>query len=331
MDHAAALCRDGTSLIDAIVAGIARIEDDPEELSVGFGGLPNELGVVELDAAVMHGPLHKAGAVAGLRGVRHAAAVALEVLRRTDHALLVGDGALAFARVCGFKEEDLLTDKARKAWLDWKASLSPKDAWLTEREGRTGEAEPHSTQSPDPFAAGWAGHKDNPTPGAPPPNTSNVAAKVPFTYGTVHVSARDAAGDLFACTSTSGLSYKIAGRAGDTPIIGAGIYCENGVGSAGATGRGEASMHACAAFEVVRSMERGMDPTQACLAALRLIDRTTRQPRLRKDGKPAFNVTLYALRADGDLGSASIHPGYTFVAHQDAKTSLRDAACLFAP
>lgn len=331
MDLAASLCRDGSELIDAVVAGIARIEDDPEELSVGYGGLPNEQGVVELDAAVMCGKLHKAGAVAGLRNIRHAAAVALEVLRRTDHALLVGDGALTFARACGFKEEDLLTDKARRAWLDWKANLSPRDGWLTQREGLTGESDLASHEGPDPFAAGWAGHKNNPTPGAPPPNDSTTAAKVPFTYGTVHVSARNATGDLCACTSTSGLSYKIPGRAGDTPVIGAGIYCENAVGSAGATGRGEASMHACASFEVVRAMERGLDPTQACLSALRLIDRTTRQPRLRKDGKPAFNVTLYALRADGALGAASIHPGYTFVAHEQGRTTLRDAACLFAP
>jgi N4-(beta-N-acetylglucosaminyl)-L-asparaginase len=344
--HAAVRAAAGLALLDAVVEGIEIIEDDPAELSVGYGGLPNEDGEVELDAAVMDATLHKAGAVAGLRGCRRAARVALEVLRRTDHALLVGEGASRFARCLGFREEDLMTEASRAAWLEWKASLSSRDGWITRHEGATGAEDPRAGDAaePNPFAAAWAGHVDNPTPGGPPGasgdprGAGDVLARgelgggprVPFTHGTVHVSARGADGVLCACTSTSGLSYKIAGRVGDTPMIGAGIYCEHGIGSAGATGRGEATLHACAAHEVVRGLERGREPVDACLDALRVIDRTTRQPRLRRDGKPAFNVTLYALRADGALGAAAIHPGYTFVAQRAGVTTLERAAALFA-
>lgn len=317
--HAAA-----TPLLHAIVEGVTIIEDDPEEMSVGYGGLPNEDGVVELDAAVMDGPRHKAGAVAGLRGVRHVAAVALEVLRRTDHALLVGEGALKFARQTGFKEEDLLTPKARDAWLAWKASLSNADAWIDEHEQRSGFGQ-----------ATWAGRRDNPTPGAPPAisgaGAPPTARRVPFTYGTVHVSGLDHQGDLFACTSTSGLSYKIAGRVGDSPIVGAGIYTDNAVGSAGATGRGEASLQNCAAFDVVRGMESGLSPTDACVAALRRIARTTVEKRLLNDaGRPGFNLTLYALRKDGQTGCASMHEGYQHVVQLGPTTLVRDNAFVFA-
>jgi len=217
-------------LLDAIVQGVQIIEDDPEELSVGFGGLPKELGIVEPATVVMLGPLHKAGTVAGLRGIRHAAAVALQVLRRTDHALLVGEGVLAFARAVGYKESDLLTPKASNACLGWKGSHSPRDGWLTHHEATTGTASPadadHDAASQaDTFDANWAGRADNPTPGAPPSIARNTPAlndsytppKVPFTYGTIHVTGRNSQGDLFAVTSTSGLSCKILGRVAILP------------------------------------------------------------------------------------------------------------------
>ncbi|MBS0196584.1 MAG: N(4)-(beta-N-acetylglucosaminyl)-L-asparaginase [Planctomycetes bacterium] len=308
----------GTPLLDAIVAGISLVEDDPEELSVGYGGLPNEDGEVELDAAVMDGPLHKAGAVAGLRRVRHAAAVAREVLRRTDHALLVGEGALRFAKQCGFKEEDLLTPKAREGWLQWKASLSNKDGWIGPEEVTS-----------DFGHARWAGRENNPTPGGPPPGDSKTASGAPFTYGTIHVSGLDLQGNLFSCTSTSGLSYKIPGRVGDSPVIGAGIFTDNEIGSAGATGRGESTLHNCAAFEVVRLMEEGRTPTQACLETLARIAKRTRERRLLSaPGHPSFNVTLYALRSDGETGAASMLPGYEYVVQRAGETSVENAASL---
>jgi N4-(beta-N-acetylglucosaminyl)-L-asparaginase len=311
-ERAAALHRAGAGLLDAIVAGIALVEDDPAEMSVGYGGLPNEEGEVELDAAVMDGPRHKAGAVAGVRGVRHVSAVALQVLRRTDHALLVGEGARKFARQVGFVEENLLTPAARDAWLAWKANLSTKDGWISEQESRS-----------DFGTALWAGHASNPTPGGPP--------TVPFTYGTIHVSGRDGAGHLYACTSTSGLSYKIPGRVGDSAIVGAGIFTDNDVGSAGATGRGEATLHHCASYEVVRGMEAGMMPGEACVAALRRMASRTREGRLRDEGgRPGFNVTLYAVRKDGEVGAASMHPGYECIVQRGEVCVVERAASVYS-
>jgi N4-(beta-N-acetylglucosaminyl)-L-asparaginase len=270
---------DGMDPLDAAVAGVTILEDDPEDQSVGLGGLPNEDGVVQLDASCMHGPTHRAGAVGALERIQNPAQVALLVLKRTDHVMLVGEGARRFALAHGFEERNLLTEKSRKAWLAWKSRLSPEDDWLD------------------------------------PDQQLDTAGQIeiPYTSGTVHCSAVNAAGDLGATTSTSGLSYKIPGRLGDSPIVGAGMYCDNAVGSAGATGRGEAVMQVCGAFSVVRAMEDGMTPTEACLHVLRrIVERTRRPYLLAADGRPDFNVTLYALRKDGAFGSACLRPGGTF-------------------
>lgn len=326
--RAAELLAAGSDVLDAIVAGIQLVEDDPEELSVGYGGLPNEDGVVELDAAIMDGRRHRGGGVAGVRGFRHVSRLALEVLRRTDHTLLVGEGAVKFARALGFPEESLLTDRARKAWLDWKASLSTKDGWLSpeELEGAAGSGFGQAL---------WAGNVDpnnnRATPTTPAPGDGSTPPKVPFTYGTIHLSARDLHGDLASLTSTSGLSYKIAGRVGDSPILGAGLYTDNAVGSAGGTGRGEAAMQACAAFSVVARMEAGDSPEEACLHTLRKIAERTREKRLLDaKGRPAFNVTLYALRKDGATGSASMHEGYEHVVWREGKAEVRKSGWLFS-
>ncbi|MBL9001070.1 MAG: N(4)-(beta-N-acetylglucosaminyl)-L-asparaginase [Phycisphaerae bacterium] len=314
---AAKLHAAGIPMLDAIVEGIGLVEDDPEELSVGYGGLPNEEGEVELDAAVMDGPRHKAGAVAGLRRYRRAAAVAREVLRRTDHALLVGEGASRFARQCGFTEENLLTPKSREAWLNWKAELSPRDGWISPDESAS-----------DFGHARWAGLQGNPMPGGPP--DANHPPRVPFTYGTIHVSGRDSEGNLYACTSTSGLSYKIPGRVGDSPLVGAGIYTDNQFGSAGATGRGESALHNCAAFDTVRFMESGRTATEACLEVLRRIAARTHEARLKNtNGQPKFNVTLYAIRKDGEIGAASMHEGYEFITQIGDITRTVPASSIF--
>lgn len=300
---AAAALNRGEDLLDALAGGIALVEDDPEEMSVGFGGLPNEDGEVELDAAIMDARAHRAGAVAGVRGYRHVARLALEVMRRTDHALLVGEGAARFADRLGFPRESLLTPKARQAWLAWKAGLSDRDAWV-DPGAQTGTT--------DFGGARWAGRRDS---------AGNAGPDVPTTFGTIHLSAlvRDGQGvRLACCTSTSGLSYKIAGRVGDSPVVGAGLYCEDGAGSAGATGRGEAVLQNCGAYEVVREMGRGTDPGEACVRVLRGIASRTRDRRLLDgEGRPGFNVTLYALRADGAVGSASMHEGYEFITNVD--------------
>jgi len=298
----------GTPTLDAIVEGVGIVEADPSDLTVGYGGLPNEDGVVELDASVMDGPMHRAGAVASLRDVRHPAAVALRVLRDTDHVMLVGEGARRFALAHGFEAEDLLTDEAREAWLKWKRNLNPNDDWLDDDQR---------------LAAGA-------TPGSRGDRADAGPPDVPFTHGTLHCSAIDGSGAMAACTTTSGLSWKIPGRVGDSPIIGAGMYCLNEVGSAGATGRGEAVIQSCGAFQIVRHMDDGLEPTEACLALLKwIVDHTHRVDLLDDRGRPRFNVTTYALRRDGAFGSASIRAGASFAFHDGERSGRARSAALY--
>ncbi|MEO1128729.1 MAG: N(4)-(beta-N-acetylglucosaminyl)-L-asparaginase [Planctomycetota bacterium] len=296
--EALAMMQAGADPLDAAVAGVGIVEADPKDMTVGLGGLPNEEGVVELDASVMHGPMHRAGAVASLRNIVHPAAVAREVARRTDHVLLVGEGALRFARRLGFPEQDLLTVQAREAWLRWKNNANREDDWL--EEGQFDLPGEGAAQSARPIAD-------------PQTHLAYDEHGVPWTDGTIHCSVRTADGDLAGVTTTSGLSWKIPGRVGDSPIIGAGLYTDNEVGSAGATGRGEAAIQVCAARSVVMAMEQGDLPRDACLRVLRDVARKTKLRRLlRPDGRPNFGLTLYALRKDGMFGGASFTEGASF-------------------
>ena len=305
VDEAVKRMREGEDPLDAIVKGINIVEDDPKDNSVGFGGLPNEDGIVELDSSCLHGPSHKAGAVAGLRNIKNPSSVALQVLRRTDHVLLVGEGALKFAVRMGFKEENLLTEESRQAWLKWKANLNKDDDWLNDDQQ------------------------------IPVNNINQMQSRareigVPFTTGTIHVSALNDKNDLSACTSTSGLSWKLPGRVGDSPIIGAGMFCDNSVGSAGATGRGEAVIQSCGAFQIVQHMANGLSPTEACLKTLQRIADHTRQKYLLNDkGQPNFEVVMYALRKDGAYGSACFRPGIRFAIHDGTEARQERCAALY--
>jgi N4-(beta-N-acetylglucosaminyl)-L-asparaginase len=309
VDKAMELIKSGGDPLDAIVAGINIVEDDPNDMSVGYGGLPNENGVVQLDSSCMSGPWHKAGSVAALENIKNPSKVALEVLRRTDHVMLVGKGALDFAKAMGFKEENLLTEESRQAWIKWKANLNKGDDWLDD------DQQIKSGTKPDPSKK----------------QARAEALNIPFTTGTIHCSAVDANGDIAACTSTSGLSWKIPGRIGDSPIIGAGMFCENSIGSAGATGRGEAVIQACGAFQIVLHMGNGLSPTEACLKVLQWIADHTRQPYLlNEQGRPNFGVTLYAVRKDGVYGSAAFTKGVKFAVNDGAGGRLEDCAALYA-
>ncbi len=295
VERAFDLIEQNTDPAAAVVEGVGIVEADPDDMSVGLGGLPNERGVVQLDSSVMHGPTHRAGSVAALENIVHPAQVALKVLQTTDHCMLVGRGALEFARANGFPEQNLLTDRARKVWLKWKRNLSPADDWLDDDQVDLDPADPGHPDEQHTML-------DTPPPGWP--------AGVPYTTGTIHCSALTADGDIGSCTTTSGLSFKIPGRVGDSPIIGAGMYCDNAIGAAGATGRGEAVIESCGSFAVVDEMGRGLDPAEACIAVLKkIVDRSRRQKRLFENGKPVFNVRMYALRKDGAFGSASIFGG----------------------
>lgn len=285
----------GTAPVDAAVLGIEPVENDPDDDSVGYGGLPNEEGVVELDSCVMDGPTGLAGAVASLRNIKNPSQVALQVMRRTDHVLLVGDGALRFARAMGFPEVDLLTERSRKAWLAWKANHSAIDDWV----------------SPDENSLG--GKQERPR----------------RKTGTIHVSCVNQNGDVGASTSTSGLAFKIPGRVGDSPLIGAGCYCDNDVGSAGSTGRGEAVIISNGSAYIVHLMREGKSPTDACLEACKRIVAMTKIPRLlNAEGRPDFQVNFYALSKAGELGAAAIYPS-RYARGGENGGEIADSAFLF--
>ena len=274
----------GGDVLDAVVAGVNIVELDPEDTSVGYGGLPNADGVVQLDASVMHGPTKKAGAVGCLEGVRTPSLVAKKVMEETDHLLLVGAGAQQFARNLGFKiEEDLNTEKSRKLWLDWKHRTDPE-------------------HYPDPKERAEAGHRAGlqmVAEGLIDPN---------HFYGTINCNGLNAKGELAGVTTTSGLAWKIPGRVGDSPIFGAGLYVDGDVGAAGSTGRGEANLYSLNSFWVVELMRAGTSPKDACMAALkRVVANTIEKRLLRSDGKPNFNISYYAMNRNGDYAGATLY------------------------
>jgi N4-(beta-N-acetylglucosaminyl)-L-asparaginase len=282
--------------VDAAVAGVNLVENDPTDHSVGYGGLPNERGVVELDAAVMDGKTGLSGAVASIRNIKNPSKVAVAVMRYTDHALLTGNGALEFARAHGFKEEELLTDEARQIWLYWKSTLSDTDDWLPR------------------------------DPKLLPPD----AKKMFGITGTIHCSLVAPDGTLGAVTTTSGLAFKIPGRVGDSPIVGAGLFLDNDVGSAGSTGRGEANIITSASAMIVEAMRGGKHPKDACLAMCQRVANTTRVKRLlRPDGKPDFNVSYYAVDKSGQWGGAQLWSGGQYAVGDANGSRLEDLAYLF--
>jgi N4-(beta-N-acetylglucosaminyl)-L-asparaginase len=293
------LIKGGASALDAVIAGVNIVEDDPNDMTVGYGGLPNEEGVVELDAAVMHGPTHRAGAVASLRNIKNPSRVARLVMERTDHVLLVGEGALRFAKAHGFKEEDLLTDRSREAWLKWKENLSTQDDWLP----------PHT------------------------PETEGIGELLDTSRrptGTIHCSALDANGDLSCVTTTSGMAFKIPGRVGDSPIIGAGLYVDNKVGAAGSTGRGEANLTNCSSVMIVEFMRQGKTPEQACLEACkRIVDHNVMRRLRDASGRPSFSVSFYAINRNGEYGAASILSGGSYAVHDGVSARKQECSYLY--
>ncbi len=289
VQRAGELLARGVDTLDAAIEGVKIQELDPDDTSVGYGGLPNEDGVVQLDASCMHGPTKRAGAVAALEGIKTPSVVAKYVLLYTNHILLVGEGAKRFALSYGFKEEDLMTDRAREAWLQWRANRGTADDWLDVPEG---------------------------------------ADMVVRPTGTINMNAVNANGDVSSVTTTSGLAYKIPGRVGDSPIIGAGQYTDNDVGAAGSTGRGESNIKVCGAFLTVESMRRGLKPTDACLETLRRVVATSEPRLLDERGQPRFGLTFYAVNKRGEFGAASIRSA-RYTVFDGATASTRDTAALY--
>ncbi|MFQ5738926.1 MAG: N(4)-(beta-N-acetylglucosaminyl)-L-asparaginase [Acidobacteriota bacterium] len=297
------MLRQGADTLDAVVAGVNIVEADPEDTSVGYGGLPNEDGVVQLDSSVMHGPTRGAGAVAALEKIVYASRVARRVMRDTDHVLLMGKGALKFALTLGFEPRNLLTEKARRVWLKWKRDLSPKDDWIDPQE-----------RLPD--------HLD--------PEERQQLSQMLRHHGTINCNAINSKGEISGVTTTSGLAFKIPGRVGDSPIIGAGLYVDNEVGACGSTGRGEANLKTCASFMVVEFMRQGDSPEEAGLKVLQRIAENTVEPYLLDEkGRPRFNVNFYAVNKKGEFSGTAIWSGGRYAAHDGKANRLHDSAYLF--
>lgn len=296
----------GASPLDAVVAGATAVEDDPHETSVGYGGIPNEEGVVELDAAVMDGPTHRGGAVAALKNIRHATQVARLVMQQTNRVLLAGEGALKFAKANGFAEENLLTDHARRVWLHWKRTCSDRD----DSRG------PADDEPLDPAVREWfARHYHGP-----------AAHK----GGTVHIAALDDRGDLACATSTSGHPFKIPGRVGDSPILGAGLYVDNKVGSCGSLGHGEANLENCSSFAAVELMRQGASPLDAGMEILRRIARNAHPWQLGERGEPQFNLWLYLLAKDGRATSVTLRGPKQFAIADERGVRMEECVALFS-
>jgi N4-(beta-N-acetylglucosaminyl)-L-asparaginase len=286
VEQAFAILTRGGDLLEALIAGVNIVELDPLDNSVGYGGLPNADGVVQLDACCMHGPKKRAGGVAALEGVKTPSLVACKVMQDTDHHLLAGQGAQDFARAMGIEIlPDLNTDASRQAWIEWKRRTDP-------------------LQYLDPLKRGAALHRV----------TEEMVAEGYINRnhidGTINCNGVNANGDVCGVTTTSGLAWKIPGRVGDSPILGAGLYLDNAVGAAGSTGRGEANLYNLSSYLVVEAMRRGAHPKDAGMEALERIKANTVEKRLLKDnGEPNFNVNFYVLSATGEYAGVTFYGG----------------------
>jgi N4-(beta-N-acetylglucosaminyl)-L-asparaginase len=300
----------GEDVLDAVIAGVNICELDPLDDSVGYGGLPNADGVVQLDASVMHGPRRRAGAVAALEGVRTPSLVARAVADLTDHHLLVGKGAQDFARQLGFKvEEDLNTEHSRKLWLEWKRRTDPD-------------------HYPDPASREAASRK------AAESMVRDGLVDERHLHGTINCNGVNAKGEVCGVTTTSGLSWKIPGRVGDSPILGAGLWVDGDVGAAGSTGRGEYNLFNLSAHLIVEEMRRGRHPKDAGMEALRRIRANTVERRLLNGkGNPRSNVWFYVLSRRGEFAGVSLYaaPDSRFAVHTENGPELRLTEGLLGP
>ncbi len=294
----------GDDVLEALIAGVNIVELDPADTSVGYGGLPNADGVVQLDSCCMHGPKKRAGGVGALEGVKTPSLVAQAVMDHTDHHLLVGAGAQQFARLMGFEIlPDLNTDRSRTAYREWKRQTDPL----------------HYIKDPDERAAAERKVIEN-----------MVAAGLieeNHIYGTINCNGVNAKGEVCGVTTTSGLAWKIPGRVGDSPILGAGLYVDGDVGAAGSTGRGEANLYGLCSFLIVDEMRRGASPKDAGMAALKRVKANTIEKRLLNDrGEPNFNLNFYVLNRRGEYAGVAMYaPNRSRFAVCDEKGSRLEA------
>jgi N4-(beta-N-acetylglucosaminyl)-L-asparaginase len=294
---------EGADVLDALVAGVAIVELDPNQTGVGWSGLPNADGVVQLDASCMHGPKKRAGAVAAIEGVRTPGRVAQLVAEETDHHLLVGKGAQDFARAMGFQiEEGLINDNARKQWLEWKRRTDPLHYLDPKKRAQAW------------YDTGLQMVREGLIDGE-------------HFWGTINCDGINAKGEICGITTTSGLAWKIPGRAGDSPILGAGLYVDGEVGAAGSTGRGEANLYNLSSFLIVEEMRRGAHPKDAAITALKRVAKNTMEKRLlNSKGQPNFGLSFYCLNAKGQYAGVAMYEGsYAACTENGPQTVQMDA------
>ncbi len=310
----------GADTLEAVIAGVNIVELDPNDTSVGYGGLPNEDGVVELDASVAHGPTRRCGAVAAIQGIKTPSKIAKLVMDHTSHVMLAGQGALTFAERYGYVKEDLLTEKSRTAWLVWKESLRAPGAfnnWVPMDQNLSPEAKPPLSRLRETFP-----HIDDAT------LAWAWEMAIHPTYGTINCLALNEKGEMSGVTTTSGFAWKIAGRVGDSPIIGAGLFLDQDIGGAGSTGVGEENIRIAGGHTVVEAMRRGMAPKEAVMEALKRVSRNYNNDKAKLD---KLDIEFYALRKDGEHAAGSLwgsHRSYKVYSVNDGGES-RHEPCSF--
>ncbi|MGA7317003.1 MAG: isoaspartyl peptidase/L-asparaginase [Silvibacterium sp.] len=355
---------DGTDTLEAAHHICVGRENDPHDHSVGLGGLPNEEGVVELDSCCMHGPSRRAGAVGGVRNIKNVSLVARKVFEHTGHVMLVAEGAEKFAIDLGFPRENLLTEDARKIWLLWKESNSQMDWWgpgmadpawkdpFADKPAPNPTIDLHGLSSLRPELLRPGSIPRHPTPewegtirartkkltemavdlGIEPEQRLLAAEQVLWpTTGTIHVSVVNTKGEMSGTTTTSGLAWKLPGRLGDSPILGAGSYTDQNVGSAGATGSGEENIKVAGAHTIVELMRQGSSPKEAGMETLRRIVRNYNgdMKKIRY-----LDMEYYIVRKDGAYAgcslwsTGSIGKPRVFVVH-DGTYRVEKCAALF--
>ncbi len=324
LDDAFAFLKNGGDTLDAALRVVKGPEDDANDDSVGLGGLPNEEGVVELDACCMHGPTRRAGSVGGVRNIKNVSLVSKAVMEHTGHVMLVGEGAERFAVAVGFPRENLLTERSRKIWLLWKKNHSTDDWWgpgLADPQWKAPGLPPTTPSTTSPQSELWEQRirrlEERAAELGIEPGFRMAAIRRVLSppTGTIHCSALNDKGEISGCTTTSGLAFKLPGRCGDSPIIGAGCYTDQDVGSAGATGSGEENIKVAGAHTIVENMRRGMSPLEAGMEALKRIVRNYNHDMSKLK---FIDMTYYILRKDGAYAGVSLWEGYSEKRHKIA-------------
>ena len=283
----------GGNSLDAVEEGVKVSEDNPEVLSVGYGGLPDNEGRVTLDAAIMDWKA-RIGAVVFLEHIKNPVSVARLILENTEHIILAGDGAYKYALLNGFRSESLLTEKSISRYKEWRASNSGKSQ---EYHTEDFELRPLTLKEKQKLGINDDGNHD-----------------------TIGMVAIDKDGHISASCTTSGTAWKLHGRVGDSPIVGAGLYVDGEIGGAASTGRGEECIRACGSFLAVEMMRQGKSPQEACMIAAKRVAKLNLLSHKNRDSN--YQVGFIAINIKGDVGAYSVRDGFEYALYKDGKNEL---------